>query len=1106
MDLLDSTSDDAVVADNHVFRGMIFPTMRDMLSYLDTQQQTMSPSEFRELGTEMTVSLVDDMIRRDDIYLEYMNYWQSKILDWNIFLKSSEYRSAWKTVDDRAKNAINNAKGQVSAVKTVKRRWGEGGSALLELNNANQYTRKLGSLSKVMSYEDFIRHLNHVVFTRIMKGGKGTSKDPTPSVTDFVRVGDQRLTQVDDITDDKAESAGLTKDRHGRLMCMVSGPGRILYSLPPTPRKDGTVKQTSTGDERDGEGESLIETETGPVPAPAPDSPNHGTADGGNGQVGQQQQLSSETEAVTDSTQEAVFAAPFLAGLPDGNWLMKDGRVGRQQPSSETEADGDRQMKNLSLSDQPRTQENQPGDAEAGGGFSSCTTVQDENGRPPIPMPDTLSGPPSQHSSIPMEGASTDPQKLGRKVHFTATEPNREADTNSSTLDGLLSQHSLTMESVSENLKELLRKVYHTTTTATTATVGKAASTTSGPAGQEEEVCQCEDIFDAAGLYEKEVEVMSEMHPKGKIPVAKTDKLLRLLAPHLESQPSLCLAHLQVLAFHLGLKKVHQKQTVVRQIKLIADEPKHMGGWPITRDGLWKWFRGASEPLTKINKLLPNRYKSVQTLEMQPGSFEPPAILRDFETRLGMPNLSSLLELNGFVDIKGLFDWWFEPVGGDGGRSLANMAVEEQGIYQHHTGREALDKDGWTWLQHYSIFQQVLVQDPIIYILNACLRRDGNTRLIWYPEPSRVATSKESPTLLQFGLHLDRSADMMDSSDHLYGMVSLIDETNDGCDLLVPGMHNVVKTWLSSRTSKQDHSELPPSSILTTDLRNFPGGSGGKSLSSVAMPLGAGMYRLIDPRIPTGSQGLRVRSVLLPTLIGINRKTGNLVPGRLGDVDDHVAELNELSIPQHSLRPLHLNPALLDWRKPLFSFLLTGLGALGSAIIGQKSWESVDVLAERNVYLGADREAAWSAIVQWRCMAQIEARYQFAKLCYIEQHLFGAKSYRTAHLAEAAGEKVNIPSDDEFDYISPQMQTQYKRSSGRKNDDGNKDRKKNKNSKEDSQEDSDDEQNGNENSNDENKDSDEESSSEEDSDDEEMKDADEKDGDYSDDENMMDTK
>ncbi len=113
-------------------------------------------------------------------------------------------------------------------------------------------------------------------------------------------------------------------------------------------------------------------------------------------------------------------------------------------------------MKNLSLSDQSRTQKNQLNNIEIDEKFSFCITVQNENEHLSISMSDTLSNLFFQHSSIFMKDTSTDSQKLDQKVHFIIMKSNHKINTNFSTLNDLLFQYNLIMKSMSENLKKLL--------------------------------------------------------------------------------------------------------------------------------------------------------------------------------------------------------------------------------------------------------------------------------------------------------------------------------------------------------------------------------------------------------------------------------------------------------------------------------------------------------------------------------------------------------------------------------------------------------------------------------------------------------------------------
>src|SRR6266487_4769361 len=104
-------------------------------------------------------------------------------------------------------------------------------------------------------------------------------------------------------------------------------------------------------------------------------------------------------------------------------------------------------------------------------------------------MSDTLSSLLFQHSSILMKDMLTDSQKLDQKVHFIIIKSNYKIDINFSTLNDLLSQHSLIIKSVSENLKKLLQKIYHIIITIIIIIIKKKVSIISESAEQEKEIC-----------------------------------------------------------------------------------------------------------------------------------------------------------------------------------------------------------------------------------------------------------------------------------------------------------------------------------------------------------------------------------------------------------------------------------------------------------------------------------------------------------------------------------------------------------------------------------------------------------------------------------------
>src|SRR5204863_7399803 len=93
----------------------------------DTQKQLMLPEEFRQLGTEVTVSLADNMTERDETYLEYISYWKSMIPDWSQFISTAICSSEWGAIDKRAKVAADNARAQDQAADAARTIWGDAG-------------------------------------------------------------------------------------------------------------------------------------------------------------------------------------------------------------------------------------------------------------------------------------------------------------------------------------------------------------------------------------------------------------------------------------------------------------------------------------------------------------------------------------------------------------------------------------------------------------------------------------------------------------------------------------------------------------------------------------------------------------------------------------------------------------------------------------------------------------------------------------------------------------------------------------------------------------------------------------------------------------------
>ena len=365
-------------------------------------------------------------------------------------------------------------------------------------------------------------------------------------------------------------------------------------------------------------------------------------------------------------------------------------------------------------------------------------------------------------------------------------------------------------------------------------------------------------------------------------------------------------------------------------------------------------------------------------------------ILKDLQTRLGSTSdISETFQNTGVVDIPNAFKWWFDK-GNDGdgdGQSLAELALREIELYNYHTSEAHRDPYGWIWVQQHSMFQQLLWSDPLVYILNVCLRPDHNWRLMAYPEPAFRVTNATTPSPLKFP---DEPEDLIYSGDnitHVRGIMGLNVESPDLCDVVVLGMQSVLKTWWGSYTKDKPSHLLNANSFAERDFEGFA------NLSVKPMALERGTFRVMDPRVPFGTCGKGSRALLFPTLVGIQEDLENMIPSGLGKLSDHQAMLKTLRTSSVALRDMHQKPPHDYYYAFPAAFQTSSLGSLGQAITGQKSWSAVDVLADCSAYLGADREQAWERILGWRDMVATNIRLAFGQMEALELWHFDHKSF-----------------------------------------------------------------------------------------------------------------
>ena len=85
--------------------------------------------------------------------------------------------------------------------------------------------------------------------------------------------------------------------------------------------------------------------------------------------------------------------------------------------------------------------------------------------------------------------------------------------------------------------------------------------------------------------------------------------------------------------------------------------------------------------------------------------------------------------------------------------------------------------------------QQLVQQDPIYYALIAAAQPDKNTWLICYPYYVKYQVEGESTGFAYLDINVDKFIKMGQGKNIIQGSLSLDDENEHSCTLLVPGFH-----------------------------------------------------------------------------------------------------------------------------------------------------------------------------------------------------------------------------------------------------------------------------------------------------------------------------
>ena len=148
------------------------------------------------------------------------------------------------------------------------------------------------------------------------------------------------------------------------------------------------------------------------------------------------------------------------------------------------------------------------------------------------------------------------------------------------------------------------------------------------------------------------------------------------------------------------------------------------------------------------------------------------------------------------------------------------------------------------------IFQQLLWQDLVLYMLNTCLWQNQNWQLIAYSESVLLFNDENSSLPFWFQKHLQNILkENLESAGHIHDILSLHSENLNFCDVIVSEIHEVLENWWQTYSVGKTENQQVTHCFLLTDFQKVAG------LTVEHQLLADGSFCIVDSRISIEAVG-----------------------------------------------------------------------------------------------------------------------------------------------------------------------------------------------------------------------------------------------------------
>ncbi|KAI9765616.1 MAG: hypothetical protein M1840_007305 [Geoglossum simile] len=341
---------------------------------------------------------------------------------------------------------------------------------------------------------------------------------------------------------------------------------------------------------------------------------------------------------------------------------------------------------------------------------------------------------------------------------------------------------------------------------------------------------------------------------------------------------------------------------------------------------------------------------------------------------------------DGTINLDGFFSYLVDNP------EVFAIVEEEFNMYKYHLRTELDGQDNRGWMRHmfYSLPQQVIRQDPGYWAMTAAARPDTNYWLISYPYYVKDTSEGENTGFAHFDINVDEFVKSGRGLNMVQGSVSVDDEMEDNCTLLVLGFQHVIHEWWGRVTARgkatSGHTTNAKNIYMPEDRQSFG--------QLVPVPCKRGAIRITRPDImhSSTSKANSRRRTLFAWFCGIRADHQTL------DLKESETWSEVSACHQSFTAPMKSTSGEgFRYGRPIIPFPATtrmaSTSPIGDALVGSKRWTDPQVTRMVEILLGPNDEAALALLESVRnsLSKAIKDAWPFVREAEIKA--FGNKSY-----------------------------------------------------------------------------------------------------------------